>query len=499
MHASSIVSYIIGLLVAATLVHALPRSPRSPFGHSRSSHIMKKRDNSTKYVFAHHMVGNTYPYTVDNWASDISLAHSSGIDGFALNVGSDDWQPARVQDAYTAAANSGTDFQLFISFDMSALPGSSADDAQTLRNYITIYASHPNQLKVDGRVFASTFSGESSTFGQDSVQDGWKSQFTQHPDLTGENAVYFVPSFFVDPSTFNQYQGIMDGDFNWNSGWPVSLTSDQLNSALSGAGTSLGSLTGAITSTISQAVSQLVGTMDSDTQHLQALSSVSSSLSYMAAASPWFFTHYGVSSYNKNWIYLADFFLYPTRWENLVANRGSVDFVECISWNDYGESHYLGPIEGAQPNSQAWVDGFNHTGWLDMTNYYATAFKTGSYPQITQDKIYMWARPHPKDANAPDSVGKPTGYEMDQDTLWAVVFATAPASVTLATSDSTSQTFSVPAGVSKLSVALTPGGYMHGTVSRNGATVVDLNPSDYTFNPNPQTYNYNAYVAYASA
>jgi hypothetical protein len=63
-------------------------------------------------------------------------------------------------------------------------------------------------------VFASTFSGESCTFGQDSTPDGWSSQFTRHPDLTGQNAVFFVPSFFIDPQTFNQYGDVMDGDFN---------------------------------------------------------------------------------------------------------------------------------------------------------------------------------------------------------------------------------------------------------------------------------------------
>ena len=56
-----------------------------------------------------------------------------------------------------------------------------------------------------------------------------------------------------------------------------------------------------------------------------------------------------------------------------------MDIVQIISWNgpwpnewrasnidpyspDYGESHYIGPIAGAQPNSQAWVDGFDHQG-----------------------------------------------------------------------------------------------------------------------------------------
>jgi glucan endo-1,3-alpha-glucosidase len=55
-----------------------------------------------KYVVAHHMVGNTYPYTLKDWADDIALAHHSGIDGFALNMGKEVWEPARVSDAYVA-------------------------------------------------------------------------------------------------------------------------------------------------------------------------------------------------------------------------------------------------------------------------------------------------------------------------------------------------------------------------------------------------------------
>lgn len=39
--------------------------------------------SSPKCLWAHHIVGNTYPYTYDTWMSDIRLASSSGIDGFA--------------------------------------------------------------------------------------------------------------------------------------------------------------------------------------------------------------------------------------------------------------------------------------------------------------------------------------------------------------------------------------------------------------------------------
>jgi hypothetical protein len=113
------------------------------------------------------MVGNTYPYQLEDWRKgrsgspvflsltchlDITLALTHGIDGFALNIGSDDWQEARVSDAYTAAR--GTKFKLFISFDMAycpfplrvylitdsalerVIPCGSRGDAERIRKYI---------------------------------------------------------------------------------------------------------------------------------------------------------------------------------------------------------------------------------------------------------------------------------------------------------------------------------------------------------------------------
>ncbi|KII86874.1 glycoside hydrolase family 71 protein [Plicaturopsis crispa FD-325 SS-3] len=449
---------------------------------------------SQKYVVAHHMVGNTFPYTIDDWAADIALAHSSGIDAFALNVERDDWQPARVADAYQAASQSGTDFKLFMSFDMSSLPCASADDAQTLRTYITTYATHPNQFKYGGSVFASTFAGESCTFGQSSVPQGWSSQFTKHPELSGQNAVHFVPSFFVDPATFNTFADVMDGDFNFNSGWPIQVTTSFAQSVLSSVGAALSSLFA--NPTAKQALGQFVGSTDTDTQHISALAGMNAGAkTYMAAVSPWFFTHYGQDTFNKNFIYLTDNHLYATRWENLVSTRDKIDIVEIVTWNDYGESHYIGPIKGAQPNSQAWVDGFDHTGWLALTSYYAAAFKSGSYPQITEDRIIMWARPHPANANAPDPVGLPANAQITQDTLWALALTTAPSTVTLTTSASSAQTFSVPAGVSKLSVGLVPGDGMRGTIERGGAVVAEAAAEGFVFEGEPGAYNFNAFVA----
>ena len=97
---------------------------------------------------------------------------------------------------------------------MSVFPCSAPEHATVLRNYITSFADHPNQLKVDGKSFASTFAGEACTFGQGSVPDGWRSQFTRHGDLSGANAVHFVPSFFGEPSQFTTFNDVMDGSFN---------------------------------------------------------------------------------------------------------------------------------------------------------------------------------------------------------------------------------------------------------------------------------------------
>lgn len=75
---------------------------------------------------------------------------------------------------------------------------------------------------------------------------------------------------------------------------------------------------------------------------------------YMAGVSPWFFTHFNY----KNWIYKSET-LWTTRWEQIAALQPQL--VEIISWNDFGESHYLGPVKGAMPSgSDRWVIGYDH-------------------------------------------------------------------------------------------------------------------------------------------
>ncbi|KAJ7505299.1 glycoside hydrolase [Mycena galericulata] len=478
--------------------------------------LNERQAPSPKLVVAHVIVGNTFPYTLQDWTDDMNLATSAGVDGFALNVGPDDFQTTQTNNAYQAAEALDSNFKLFFSLDMSfvhiflylkmstrslvhlllsVLPCATVDDGAALRARVLNFTTHPNQLQMNGKAFVSTFAGESCKFGQDSVADGWRTQFTQNPDLQGK--IHFVPSFFIDPATFTDFSGVMDGAFNFNSGWPIQVTSSFVNgvtSDLVGTGPDA-----------ANALNQFIGSNATDLQQIQDLATLAAGappLTYMAAVAPWFFTHFGPNSFNKNFIFLADQHLYPRRWETLIDTRDQIDLVEIVTWNDYGESHYVGPIKGAlPPGSEVWVDGFPHQAWLNLTQYYATAFKTGAAPPIEKDQIFMWSRPHPANAQAPDPLPAPTNFQVTQDQIWALVLATAQGNVTLTDGISPPQSFEVVPGVNKLSIPIVPGGTLNGMLERNGQMVVQLTPagSNFTFNAAPSTFNYNAFVASASA
>ena len=69
--------------------------------------------------------------------------------------------------------------------------------------------------------------------------------------------------------------------------------------------------------------------------------------------------------------------------------------------------------------------------------------------------------------------------------MWAAVFATSQATVVLKCGSS-SGTFSVGPGVTKLSIPLSPG-QMTVQMIRSGQTIINYTPNDYTFITNPVT------------
>ncbi|EGN97109.1 glycoside hydrolase family 71 protein [Serpula lacrymans var. lacrymans S7.3] len=344
-------------------------------------HDVTVADEFAGVVVAHFIVGNTYDYTNETWMNDINIASSSNIDGFALNVGADPWQPSR--------------------------------------------------LYVDGKQMVSTFSGENCTFGTTDFNQGWMNALKDGGLLD----LSFIPAFFIPPATLPNVT-VADGAFNWNAAWPEGDSDITFNS---------------------------------DSEYIANLGG----RAYMASVSPWFFTHYGSNSYDKNFIYRGDDWLIAERWELLVQNMADISVVQIISWNDYGESHYVGPMEGSLAGSQAWTDGFDHQEWLTLMRLY------------------------PAMAEAPDPVGVPMNAAYTQDYLWAMAFLATPGNVVL-TCGSTTETWQLSSGVSKLKLPLSSSCSVQASISKDGVTTLKLNPPGFDFSTNPPSYNFNAFVAGSS-
>ncbi|KAK0491404.1 glycosyl hydrolase family 71-domain-containing protein [Armillaria novae-zelandiae] len=382
---------------------------------------------------------DTYPYTQSDWADDIARIGANSVDALALNIGDDDWQLSRIQDAYAAAV--GTNMKLFISFDYTAF----ACDVSKTISYINQFKSHPNQFYYNGKVMVSSYSGDCLGTG------GWQA-------IQSSTNAYLMPFIWGLEGSFGSTWSFLDSWLCWGCAWPQ-------------------------------------GDYDKSTSDDQYYMSQLGSR-YATTISMWIFTHFSWA--NKNFYLRGDDWLIANRWEQLISMRDQLTFVEMVTWNDYGESDYFGPFKGAQPDGTYWAENFPHTIFYDLSQYYITAFKTGSYPAITQDVIYYWARPHPYAANAySDSLGKPTGWDWATDSLWALVFATSSASVTLQIGGS-SQTFSVGAGATKLSIPLDYGQITVQMV-RNSQTVISQTDTGFTYIANPSQYNYNAYGNAASS
>lgn len=108
-----------------------------------------------------------------------------------------------------------------------------------------------------------------------------------------------VLSTSVVPRCYHSGYHIDDFFWQWNSGWPVALTTDSAESSIQGLASAVGSTT--FDSEIQSALNASIGSFSTDQTYISGLASVSgSSKTYMAAVSPWFFTHYPASSWNKN-------------------------------------------------------------------------------------------------------------------------------------------------------------------------------------------------------
>jgi glucan endo-1,3-alpha-glucosidase len=123
---------------------------------------------------------------------------------FALNLNTDtaSWATTTVTSLFNWAGTLG--FKLFFSFDMT---GFSNPDQFT--SYLQSYVTNQAYYLYNGLPLVSTFNGGASsyTFGQGSVNDGWKVELQQVMSNAG-HPIYFVPAFqdvTITSSFFNTF------------------------------------------------------------------------------------------------------------------------------------------------------------------------------------------------------------------------------------------------------------------------------------------------------
>ncbi|KAF5332414.1 hypothetical protein D9758_015098 [Tetrapyrgos nigripes] len=212
-------------------------------------------------VVAHHIVGNT----IQDWPDDISLASKHNIDGFALNIGTDSWQPDCVADAYQAALQSGLDFKLFLSLDMSSLPCASHTDAQALRSLVLKFAGHPNQLgysKVSPDplpLWNGAWPVELTTASQGSSDTSLSSALTDLLGLSGSTSAPDATNIIPHLSTFlgGFLRGSSDDTNSPNSNVASKQTTDVTQQTQA--------------KTLASALSKFIGSTDGDLLHVKGL------------------------------------------------------------------------------------------------------------------------------------------------------------------------------------------------------------------------------------
>jgi hypothetical protein len=270
------------------------------------------------------MIGEIFD---EHTRQDIVDAQSLKLDAFALNFNQfASWSNNTVDRLFDNADDLG--FGLFFSFDMA--PGYFSSPSE-YSDYLKGYLTRDSYFEFNGKPLVSTFGGE----------DVSNADWADFKSSVGD--VLVIPGFYeATPSTtFFDSRSSLDGVFNWNS-WPFP---DEGKANAS--------------------------TTD-DSTFMSAAHSASKL--FMMGISPLQFKHLDTSN---NWYRRGEGNL-----ENrlLQALELQPDMIELQTWNDAGESHYMGnlwdePMTGSVIHN--YVDGYDHKGYWEILSAFIQAYKRG--------------------------------------------------------------------------------------------------------------------------
>ncbi|KAG4428839.1 hypothetical protein IFR05_015680, partial [Cadophora sp. M221] len=337
--------YVLVALLAQYLAQAA--TLYSP--ETNASLLLQKRATGPRGVFAHFMVGNVHLWQTSDWEGDIKLAQDAHIDAFVLNIAvGEKGLTQSLINAFAAANNKG--FKLFFSFDYA---GGGPWDAKDVLSLLNQYRANAAYYKFNGQPLVSTFEGP------DNAPD-WVA-------LKQATGAVFIPSYSSLGAKAAVATGVVDGLFSW-AGWPWGNTD--------------------MDTYVDASYRDYLGGAEADGGML-----------YMMPVSPWFFTN--LPQWDKNWLWRGDDLWYD-RWEEVMAVQPQ--FIEIITWNDFGESHYIGPLHDGVYDAFAsapynYALNMPHDGWRLFLPYVIDAYKNPTAkPSITREGLVTWYRRYPKAA-----------------------------------------------------------------------------------------------------
>ncbi|KAL2796667.1 glycoside hydrolase [Aspergillus keveii] len=362
-------------------------------------------------VFAHYMVG-TVDATTDHAQRDIADGITVGFDAFALNIGNStaDWAKSTVDQLFAAAEGSGTKFGLFFSFDMLQHP--------VLADHINLfngYRDHPNYFRggANGFPVVSSYGGYAAVNDWASFKDSADIYLIPNLDDSAPRAGDSAP-YYIDPAGQLSGYDVVDGFFSWESAWPAS-TGGPVN----------------VSSARDQAVMEYAHSVGKD--YMMGLSS----LQYK-------------DMNGETWYRIGEANL-PQRMEQILDLQP--DFTKVITWNDGGESHYIGNLweEGYSTAPEileyANMADWPHDAWQPLITSFLTAYKDGK----TADQM-----------EPPGSASDPIG-AMWYRGLLKSCSENIPANVDSAV-DTVNYAIVVPAGSTDLRIRVSSGGNVLSTV-----------------------------------
>ncbi|CAG8274031.1 unnamed protein product [Penicillium salamii] len=411
-----------------------------------------------------------------DYDDDMHRAKEVGIDAFALNIGVDHYTDTQLTYAYESAARCG--MHVFLSFDFNIW-----DEGQTaaIGAKIRQYANFSSQLRIDDKIFVSSFAGDAVDV--DAIQ------------AAADGGLFFAPNFHPGHGNFSAIQSVL----NWMA-WP-----NNGNNKAPTPGHNI---------TVREGDEQYIASLAGKPYIARELLIPNSDVlpTDFTAVSPWFSTHFGSDvPYSKNWVFPSDLLWY-NRWQEILSIGPR--FVEILTWNDYGESSYIGPLSSPHTDDGAskWVLDMPHNGWREMMRPFIAAYKDGALSAnsyVTDEALIYWYRLTPRSINCDQTDttieggsnnssgsffrGRPNGWEQMKDSVFAVSLLKYPADIRISSGNS-SKTFQAPAGISAYSVPMGVGPQKF-TVSRQNKHVMSgMSAKNIVDHCICGIYNFNAYV-----